>query len=118
MIDGREISLLLMGGEGEETPRKRFFYQQADELAAVRTGDRKLFVNLQLCNKKDDLSEHIDLAAANSSTASELKAYPNQFASAIESSARPFGVELNAPTLVPWPGVEGEEGDIPSLDLP
>ena len=54
-IDGKDIAPLLLGAVGAKTPHDRFFYQQGGKLAAVRSGDWKLFLNGELYNLKADL---------------------------------------------------------------
>ena len=116
-IDGKEVLPLLIGTPGAKTPHDRFFYQQGGKLAAVRAGDWKLFMNGELYNLKQDISESENVAAENPRVVRRLATMLTKFADEIREHARPVGVAANARTLVPRPGIEGEEGFIPTLLL-
>jgi arylsulfatase A-like enzyme len=46
-IDGHDISPLLYGAPGATTPYEAFYYYQADQLQAVRSGPWKLFLPVE-----------------------------------------------------------------------
>ncbi|MDO6602838.1 sulfatase family protein [Arenibacter palladensis] len=118
IIDGKDIWSLLSGQPDKKTPHDRFFYQQGGELAAVRAGDWKLFLNGELYNLRDDQSESNDVASNNPLIVQNLKKMLLNFADEITKNKRKVGVVENPRTLVPRPGVEGEEGYAPTLSLP
>ena len=117
VIDGKDISALLMGAPGATTPHDRFFYQQGGKLHAVRSGDWKLLVGGALYNLKDDLGEKKNVAAANPEVVKRLSKLLEDFRKDIAANSRPVGVASNPRTMVPRPGVEGEEGFRPTLEL-
>lgn len=47
VLDGRDIGPLLLGTPGARTPHEAFYYYQADQLQAVRSGPWKLFLPLE-----------------------------------------------------------------------
>jgi arylsulfatase A len=116
-IDGKDIAALLLGEPGAATPHDRFFYQQGGQLAAVRAGDWKLFAKGELYNLKNDLGEKSNVAASHPDKVKELHAMLTDFAAEIRAHARPVGLAPNSRTLVPRPGVEGDQGFLPTLSL-
>jgi len=116
-IDGKDIVPLLLGEPGARTPHERFFYQQGGHLAAVRAGGWKLFVKGELYNLKNDLGETTNVAAAHPDKVKELRAMLTDFAAEIKAHARPVGLAPNSRTLVPRPGIAGDEGFLPTLSL-
>ena len=117
VIDGKDIWPLLSGQKGAKTPHDKFFYQQGGNLAAVRSGDWKLLTNGQLFNLKDDLPESKNIAAQHPEKAAELKKMLDEFRREVEKNKRPVGKVAKSRTLVPRPGVEGEEGYLPTLSV-
>lgn len=117
VIDGKNIAPLILGEEGAKTPHDRFFYQQGGNLAAVRSGDWKLFVKGELYNLREDLAESKNVAAENPDIVKRLEAMLEEFRKDIAENSRPVGVAENSRTLVPRPGVEGPEGFLPTLSL-
>jgi len=118
VIDGNDIWSLLVGQKGAKTPHDRFFYQQDGNLAAVRSGDWKLLSTGQLYNLEQEINEQTDLATKHPEVAARLKKMLNDFAAHMEKTKRPVGLAPNAKTIVPRPGIQGEEGYIPTLKLP
>ena len=118
VIDGKDIAPLLLGAKGAKTPHDRFFYQQGGNLVAIRSGDWKLFKNGELYNLKTDLGESKNVAVSNPEVVGSLKSMIEEFEADIAANSRAVGVEKNSRTLVPRPGVEGEEGYLPTLSLP
>jgi arylsulfatase A len=116
-IDGKDIAPLLLGAVGAKTPHDRFFYQQGGKLAAVRSGDWKLFLSGELYNLKADLGEKKDVAGTNPEVVKRLQIMLKDFVADIKANSRPVGIAPNSRTLVPRPGIEGEEGYLPTLSL-
>jgi arylsulfatase A-like enzyme len=117
VIDGKDIAPLLLGEEGAKTPYDRFFYQQAGKLAAVRSGNWKLFTNGQLYNLAEDIGEKSNVAEQNPDKAAMLQSMLEAFRKDISENSRPVGTAPDSRTLVPRPGVKGDEGFIPTLQL-
>jgi arylsulfatase A-like enzyme len=118
VIDGKDIAPLLLGEKGAMTPHDRFFYQQGGNLAAVRSGDWKLFVKGELYHLGNDLAETKNVAKENPDIVARLSAMLGEFRADLAENSRPVGFAENSRTLVPRPGVEGEEGYLPTLSLP
>jgi len=116
-IDGKNIAPLLLGAVGAKTPHDRFFYQQGGKLAAVRSGDWKLFLSGELYNLKADLGEKNNVAGTNPEVVKRLQIMLKDFVADIKANSRPVGIAPNSRTLVPRPGIEGEEGYLPTLSL-
>ena len=116
-IDGKDIAPLLLGAVGAKTPHDRFFYQQGGKLAAVRSGDWKLFLSGELYNLQADLGEKNNVAGTNPEVVKRLRIMLKDFVADIKANSRPVGIAPNSRTLVPRPGIEGEEGYRPTLSL-
>ena len=117
VIDGKDVAPIILGKSGAKTPHDRFFYQQGGRLAAVRSGDWKLFVKGQLYNLKDDLAEKKNVAQANPEVVKKLRGLLADFQKDLAKNSRPVGLAKNPRTLVPRPGVKGEEGYKPTLSI-
>jgi arylsulfatase A-like enzyme len=115
VIDGRDVSDLFLGKPGAKTPHDRFFYHQADNLRAVRSGPWKLFRNGPLYNLDEDISEKKNVANKHPNVVKRLKGYMNEFENDLKKNSRPIGKAKNPRTLVPRPGVEGEDAYTPTL---
>jgi arylsulfatase A-like enzyme len=115
VIDGKDIASLLLGEPNAKTPHSRFFYQQGGRVAAVRSGHWKLFVKGELYNLEVDLGETKNVAQANPAVVARLQNLLADFQKDLASNSRPVGLAENARTLVPRPGVKGEEGFRPTL---
>ena len=118
VIDGKDIGPILLGKANARTPHDRFFYQQGGRLAAVRAGNWKLMVKGELYNLKSDLAEKKNVAQANPAVVKRLQGLLDQFRKDLAKNSRPVGLAKKSRTLVPRPGVPGEEGFRPTLDLP
>jgi hypothetical protein len=77
-----------------------------------------LFAGGQLYHLKSDLAEQKNVAKSNPDKVQELQALLDEFRADIAKNSRAVGVAEDSRTLVPRPGVEGEEGYIPTLLLP
>ncbi len=117
VIDGRDISPILLGEPGAKTPHDRFFYQQGGRLAAVRSGDWKLFLNGQLYNLRKDLSESKNVAARYPGVVKRLQGLLDEFRRDLAQNSRPVGIDKNSRTLVPRPGAKGEDAYRPTLSI-
>ena len=115
VIDGKDVGDLFLGKPGAKTPHDRFFYHQADNLRAVRSGPWKLFRNGPLYNLENDLGEKKNVAAKHPNVVKRLTAYMNRFEQDIKKNSRPIGKAKNPRTLVPRPGAEGEDAYTPTL---
>ena len=73
VIDGRDVSDLFLGKPGAKTPHDRFFYHQADNLRAVRSGPWKLFRNGPLYNLDEDIAESTNIAGDHAAVVEELQ---------------------------------------------
>ena len=117
VIDGKDVAPIILGKSGAKTPHDRFFYQQGGRLAAVRSGDWKLFVKGQLYNLKNDLAEKKNVAQASPEVVKKLRGLLADFQKDLAKNSRPVGLAKNPRTLVPRPGVKGEEGYKPTLSI-
>jgi arylsulfatase A-like enzyme len=117
VIDGKDVATLLLGKPNAKTPHDRFFYQQGGRIAAVRSGNWKLFVKGELYNLKDDLGEKKNVAQANPDIVKKLQGLLADFRKDLAKNSRPVGLAKNPRTLVPRPGVKGAEGFRPTLSI-
>jgi arylsulfatase A-like enzyme len=117
VIDGKDILALLSGTPGAKTPHDRFFYHQGDTLRAVRSGPWKLFRRGQLFHLLRDIGESTNVAAKHPEVVQRLTGYLDAFDAEIRKGARPVGVSHSPRTLLPRPGVKGEEAFAPTLSL-
>lgn len=118
VIDGKDIRQLLLARPGARSPHESFFYHQGTNLRAVRSGPWKLFRAGSLYNLDDDIGETNDVAANHPDVVKRLTRYIDDFEIDITSNSRPVGVAENPRTLLPRPGVEGEQAYAPTLSLP
>ncbi len=116
-IDGKDIMPLLSGTPGAKSPHDRFFYHQATNLRAVRSGPWKLFRDGKLYHLGNDIGESRNVAAKHPDVVQRLNRYLDAFEEEIKKNARPVGVARNPRTLVPRPGVEGEAAYVPTLSI-
>ena len=74
-------------------------------------------VNGELYNLKSDLAEKKNVAQGNPAVVKKMKGLLNEFRKDLAKNSRPVGLAKNPRTLVPRPGVVGEEAFRPTLDL-
>ncbi len=117
VIDGKDIAPLLLGKPGASSPHDAFFYHQSNTLLAVRSGPWKLFKDGKLYNLESDIGESRDEAAKHPEMVTRLKSLMADFDKEIRAHSRPVGKTLATRTLLPRPGVEGEEAYRPTLEL-
>jgi len=123
IIDGKSIEPLLCGAPKAESPHDAFFYYAASNLRAVRSGPWKLFADGRLYNLDEDIGETKDVAADHTDTVARLKSCLERARADLGdgkrkgANCRPVGVAQNPRTLVPRPGVEGDQAYAPTLSL-
>ena len=116
-IDGKDVSNVLMNRD-VKTPHDRFFYHQANNLRAVRSGKWKLYkgpigrgknakVQTMLFDLESDIGEKKDVAQANQKVVNRLMGYMNEIekelgkGNNLTENCRPAGFVKNAKPLVP-----------------
>lgn len=117
VIDGQDITPLLLGEAGAKTPHDRFFYHQGDSLRAVRSGPWKLFVTGEMYQLHDDIGESKDVAAKHPDVVARLKPMFAAFERDLAANSRPVGETHATRTLLPRPGVEGDQAWCPTLEV-
>ena len=110
VIDGKDISSLLLARPGAKSPHKAFFYYFHDELKAVRSGQWKLHTDGQLYNLDKDISEQTDVAAQDPDVVKRLNTYLAECRADLDDpkNCRPVGVNKNPKYLVPLPDPKKE----------
>ncbi len=103
VIDGKDITPLLLAEPNAKSPHKAFFYYYHDELKAVRSGEWKLHTDGQLYNLDKDIGEQTDVAAQNPDVVNRLKGYLAECRADLDNpkNCRPVGVNKNPQYLVP-----------------
>lgn len=110
VIDGKDITPLLLGVPGAKTPHEAFFYHQGDRLDAVRSGPWKLFVNGKLYNLETDIGEQADVASQHPNVVARLKRLMENFEAELTANSRPVGVAEQTTFLVSDdPAPQGDE---------
>jgi arylsulfatase A-like enzyme len=117
VIDGKDILSLLLETPDARSPHDRLFYHQGESLRAVRSGPWKLFRSGELFHVVKDIGELTNVAAKHPGVVKRLQSHLDVFDAEIRKTARPVGVAHNPRTLLPRPGVEGEEAFAPTLSL-
>ncbi len=113
IIDGKDISDLLLGKEGAKSPRETFFYYQRTNLHAVRSGRWKLFKDGKLYDLAADIGEKRNVAAKHPDVVKRLQTYLRQAREDLGDgrrkgkNCRPIGVAKNPRVILPRPGVTG-----------
>ncbi|MDG2487679.1 MAG: sulfatase-like hydrolase/transferase [Roseibacillus sp.] len=116
-IDGKDISEILLGRDRARSPHEYFFYHQADNLRAVRSGRWKCFQDGKLYDLESDIGEKRDVAQQHSEVVNRLQRAMKDFDVEMKAALRPVGFVKDSRTLVPRAGVEGEEACLPTLSL-
>ena len=71
----------------------------------------------ELYSLKDDLGEKNNVAQNNPDIVKKLQGLLVDFRKDLAKNSRPVGLAKNPRTLVPRPGVKGEEGFKPTLSI-
>jgi arylsulfatase A-like enzyme len=103
VIDGKDISGLLLGRANAKSPHKAFFYYSRSHLRAVRCGEWKLHTNGQLYNLDKDIGEKQNVAKQNPDVVARLKKSLDQCRADLDNKAncRPVGKVKNPKYLTP-----------------
>ncbi|MCB1228453.1 MAG: sulfatase [Verrucomicrobiales bacterium] len=117
ILDGQDIAPVLLGKAGAKSPHDAFFYHQGNTLRAVRSGPWKLFVTGELYHLDSDIGESKNVAGEHPDIVARLKQKLTEFEAEITTHSRPVGKTHATRTLLPRPGVEGDEGYRPTLEL-
>jgi arylsulfatase A len=119
VIDGKDISALLEGRPKAMSPHEHFFYQEGSRLAGVRSGDWKYLTSKnQLYHLKEDIGETTNVAEQFPEKVKAMKRVMKDFQNSLKSTSRPVGVHENSRTILPRPGLSGDEAHWPTLDCP
>ena len=78
IIDGKDITAMLLGKAGAKSPHPFFLYHHHTQLAAIRSGQWKLFGNGQLYNLDEDPGEQQNVAGQFPEVAERLRGYWRQ----------------------------------------
>ena len=95
VIDGVDLTGLLLGQENSK-PRSQFFYfDQARGLKAIRSGNWKLFMGIkpQLYNLKEDIGEQHNIATKHREIVAQLSDIAMEFSNELEKNKRAPGLE-------------------------
>ena len=106
VIDGKDISPLLLGRANAKSPHKAFFYYSRTNLQAVRCGEWKLRTSGQLYNLDEDIGEKQNVAKQNPGVVTRLKKYLDECRADLgrKDNCRPVG-KVKAPKyLTPLEG--------------
>jgi len=119
IIDGKDVSDLLLGKAGARSPRETFFYYQRTNLQAVRSGRWKLFRDGKLYDLTADIGEKRNVAAKHPDVVKRLQAYLQQAREDLGDgkqkgkNCRPIGVAQSPRTILPRKGVTGPAARAP-----
>ena len=117
VIDGKNVWSILAGEEDAKTPHENFFYQQKGKLAGVRAGAWKYLLSGELYNLDEDLSEINNMAEERLDIVSKMKEMITVFEADISENSREVGKATNVKTILPRPGIEGDEAFEPMYHL-
>ena len=96
IIDGKDITSLLLGTPDAKSPHEAIFYYRANELEAVRSGVWKLRQAgddpVELYNLENDISETSNLAEAYPDLVNQLHDMMKSFDAELKANSRPHGV--------------------------
>ena len=112
IMDGKDISDMLLGKKGARSPHQLHFYENE----GIRRGDWKLVKKnskarskLELYDLSKDLGERKDLSGKHPEMVQELDRLLKEHASSIANNLRPAGFAKNPKPILK------EAGDLPSL---
>ena len=114
IMDGKDISDMLLGKKGARSPHQLHFYENE----GIRRGDWKLVKKnskarskLELYDLSKDLGERKDLSGKHPEMVQELDRLLKEHASGIANNLRPAGFAKNPKPILK------EAGDLPSLKI-
>ena len=109
ILDGRDISPLLLANEGAKSPHQAFYYYRQHDLEAVRAGQWKLFrASGELYNLQQDIGETQDVSQSHPDVVERLTGYFDEMARDLGDSAescprcRAVGKVEDPTTLLPY----------------
>lgn len=129
-IDGYDISSILRGDTGRESPYSAFYYYRGYELRAVRSGRWKLHTDGTLYDLEADISESRDLASEQPEVVERLTGlledarenlgdgpvWPIDDGIRLPSTARPIGkIDRRPALLIPRHGATGDAAHEPPV---
>ena len=113
VLDGRDISNILLGREGATSPHSAFLYYEEHELQAVRSGKWKLFRNSgELFDLGSDIGETTDVSAAHPEVVDALSKHLDEALATLGDGidecpeCRPVGIVNDPRFLIPHPVAE------------
>ena len=119
VIDGKDISALLLGKPGAKSPHEAFFYYGRHNLRAVRSGQWKLHSNGALYDLGKDIGEKTNVAAKHPEVVKRLRAHMARARKDIGdgpntgANCRPVGVAKHPRVMLPYPGRTGSAAYAP-----
>ena len=125
ILDGKDISPLLLGAPGAKTPHEAFYYYARANLQAVRSGKWKLHVQgPRLYDLDQDVGEKTDRAKDHPEVVRRLQALLAKARADLGDGAkrgancRPVGVASDPRTILPRPGKTGPAAHAPGRPAP
>ena len=129
VIDGHDISAILAGETGRESPYEFFYYYRGYELRAVRGGDWKLHTNGELYDLGNDIAEANDVSREHAEIVAKLQSaletalvelgdgpsWPGDREVRIGANVRPVGKVESPKFLIPRHGQTGEAAHAPLI---
>jgi len=125
IIDGKDITRILTGKQGDKPVHEAFFYYRGADLRAVRSGPWKLHTTGALYNLDEDIGETTDVAAAHPDVVARLEAYLDRARADLGDGADHPGANVRPPGkvdspkfLIPRPGKTGAAAHEPVYQGP
>ena len=129
VIDGHDISAILGGETGRESPYEFFYYYRGYELRAVRGGDWKLHTTGELYDLGNDIAEANEVSGEHAEIVAKLQAaletalvelgdgpsWPGDREVRIGANVRPVGKVESPRFLIPRRGQTGEAAHAPVI---
>ena len=120
ILDGRDISPILLGEPGARSPHEAFYYYSGPNLRAVRSGPWKLHASGELYNLAEDIGETTDRSAEQPEVVSRLAGYLETAREDLGDgderpgkNVRAAGHNAEPKFLIPRPGKEGAAAHAP-----
>jgi len=137
LLDGKDISPLMLGAEGAKTPHEAFFFYNGSRLEAVRSGPWKLILFAappkdaegddakprppQLYHLVEDIGEKKNVAAENPDVVARLRALAEKGVKDIGGTlGRSYAVKKKpaAPAKAEGPKADAPKAEMPKADAP